>query len=623
MSTTQEMDDETEDVQTSGEGQPNVLMNRRTMLKTTGAVGASAVAFGSPQVTQEAEAIAPVVVAGGVAAASAASAAVGWAVREYEVLGSDDPAEGLTPDALKQSVYETARTRQSTNQSTFVDNRNIVETGLSHAVHADAKLAAFEELNAESDQQTVLDAAIAEIDSYETTVKKNLYKSWNESVNELNNLVSSAQSHADVTVTNVLYGDANDVDFSVNQWFEPRTNTVELPNGETFDAKQVYFEAGSIENTSSSSSVGGPNEVYWDLVDTSSQPFDAEDNWSSADDSAAYVVADTSEGTVEYLKYSTWNDLYTAIDSVFQNVRDGISLWVDEVYSQVQAGDINVEELITPRERAEMMTDDEEYPQAIADLMALNIAVDLEREAEIHLSSINGTLYGTLGFPSPPDTAIEAGNTYDPSNIGPVYLTYDVSRGHGTWEDYETGLDGGTAIFTSQPHPNSEYVIETNEGETATVTTSDFVAYDSNGNEVEMDADAASTWEVDLSGQLSVEIAEINSVEYEAVADETQYETIQLNESFEVVSFTNTETGEEESSASFTQSTPQDDSNYITQEEWDELQKQNQELIEKYEKSANGSGGFLDGGSSTKMVGYLAGGGALVAAIIAALKKDD
>ncbi|TKX76170.1 hypothetical protein EXE53_33340, partial [Halorubrum sp. SD626R] len=35
-----------------------------------------------------------------------------------------------------------------------------------------------------------------------------------------------------------------------------------------------------------------------------------------------------------------------------QNVRDGISTWVSNVYGDVQSGEIEITELITPRDRA-------------------------------------------------------------------------------------------------------------------------------------------------------------------------------------------------------------------------------------------------------------------------------
>jgi len=54
----------------------------------------------------------------------------------------------------------------------------------------------------------------------------------------------------------------------------------------------------------------------------------------------------------------------------------------------------------------------------------------------------------------------------------------------------------------------------------------------------------------------------------------------------------NTESGEEVSTTSFSNAQPQTDANYITQEEWDDLEQQNQDLIEKFEDSQTNGGGL-------------------------------
>jgi hypothetical protein len=66
--------------------------------------------------------------------------------------------------------------------------------------------------------------------------------------------------------------------------------------------------------------------------------------------------------------------------------------------------------------------------QAIADLIALNIPVDLEREATITIDDTGATLSGTFGLTDSSDGPIESGMTYDPSNFaGDVYFTADMS----------------------------------------------------------------------------------------------------------------------------------------------------------------------------------------------------
>ena len=79
--------------------------------------------------------------------------------------------------------------------------------------------------------------------------------------------------------------------------------------------------------------------------------------------------------------------LFEDITTKMEDVRNGLITWVDGVYGDIQAGTIDTGELLTPREQAELTSDDEDFPQALADLQALNIAVDLEREAEIGRAS--------------------------------------------------------------------------------------------------------------------------------------------------------------------------------------------------------------------------------------------
>ena len=118
--------------------------NRRQFMRRLGAttLGAGAAYYGGSQYAgspvQNGQAIAPLIIGAGVAG----SVALGWALREYEVLGSDAPAEGLTADVLKQQVYDVVRARKSNNESTFVDNRNILD-GAKNVAYADGKIAAI------------------------------------------------------------------------------------------------------------------------------------------------------------------------------------------------------------------------------------------------------------------------------------------------------------------------------------------------------------------------------------------------------------------------------------------------------------------------------------------------
>ncbi|WP_158293484.1 hypothetical protein, partial [Halorubrum sp. SS7] len=480
--------------------------------------------------------------------------AVGWALREFEIYGADSPAEGLTPEVLKQQVYQSAKTRASTNASTIVDNRNILD-GLEHTAYTEAKIAAIEKLNAGESESNVLDAATSAVNSYFATVESNYIKSWNESVLELEQLANSLSSHTDTATTDVLSG-------AESGSFPPdpslfKTKTATLADGTTLDIQTIEFNRDNdtydynfrLQNLDPGS--GGLQKV-----------------WVSHDGD-----------TFTYLDYADWNPVWSDMQSKLTNVRNGISTWVSSVYGDVQSGDIEISDLVTPKERAAMMSKEEGMSQAIADLIALNIPVDPEREATITMGDTGATISGTFALTDPSDGPLETGQTYDTSNFsGDVYFTADMSLVEGDWSAYQTGVDGGNITLTEDPYDGTAVELETAANETVTVDSGNWTA---TGN---------GTWYYDASADLETDITEIVSARFLSTSTETQFETFQIQGSFTVDKLVNTQSGEEVTSTSFENSEPQTDSNYITQDEWDQLEQQNQELIEKYENSQSGGG---------------------------------
>ncbi|SNR49247.1 hypothetical protein [Halorubrum vacuolatum] len=562
---------------------------------------------------QQADAIAPAVAVGAVGG----SAALGWALREFEVVGSDSPAEGLTADALEQSAYETMRARRSNNYSTFIDNKNILD-GAEHSAYTEAKIAAIEALNDQESQDDVQDAAVDAVDEYQTTIEKNLLKSWNESVEEFYALYETVDEHDDLGTSSVFrnsfYENPRKPDDTEEYQDE---HTYELANGEEFELHYLQITYNPSNNTYT--------ENYWSAI-----YFHQEDG--NNDRQYRYFVKFDRDGSDRvdeleeegaegfYLAYYTWKNLIDDIQDAFSNVRDGVITWVDEVYGEVQSGDIDIEELITPREQAEMMAEDEDMAKAIADLQALNIPIDVEREAEIYLPEPDATVRGTLGITQ--DQSIEAGEEYDPDEDidGSVYLTYDVSLGEGSWGAYEDEIDGGEVTFTDHPFPDTSFTITTIADESVTVTDDEFTPRDSDGDEYDgVNDEDADHFTIDLSDDLDDAITEIEGVQYFPTDDESNYETIQLSDPFEVVSI-ETSGGEQVEEMNFESSEPQSDDNYISQEEWDELEEQNQELIDKFNESQEGGGiggglpdfGDFDAGMGTIAAGVAVGAGVLI-----------
>ena len=559
-------------------------IDRRTFLKGIGATGAAGVGLASTRgPVGDAEAIAPAVLVG-VTAAAGGAAAYDWLLRDYIVDGGDSPSEGLSAGALEQSARETARTRTSTNGSTFIQNKNLID-GSKHVAYTEGKIDGIDALNEQESQSDVEDAVTAAVDEYETTILSNLIKGWNESVYEYLNLTSLLEDHSDTEFDEVLSGEAlvGGSDHLVydetlgNYEEDPKSHT--LPNGDVIDVERFSLEI-EFTNTADNNSTGTREKTFPGPVG------DVE-----LDEDSGSLHIEIREFTERYLDVDEWQDLYQDITDAFADVRDGLTLWVDNVYSDVQSGEIDVEELITPREQAAMMAEDESMAQAIADLAALNIPVDVEREATIYLPHVDATIRGTLGITQ--DQPIESGQTYDPDEDidGSVYLTYDVSLGEGTWGAYETGVDGGEVTFTDEPWPGTIYRLDTTAGETVELVDDDFTAVDADGNEVD-DWEDPDRWIVDISDDVDDAITEVDEVRYYAAEDETRFETIQLQNEFTVERIEDTSTGDEVDSMDFESSEPQSDDNYITQEEWDDMAAENERLIEKFEESQDSGGGI-------------------------------
>ncbi|MYL16178.1 hypothetical protein GLW36_05885 [Halorubrum terrestre] len=532
-------------------------------MKGLGAAGAATVGLSvDGGFAQDAEAIAPLIGAGLVAG----SVGVGWALREFEIVGSDAPAEGLTADALKTQIDNASMARESTNASTIIDNQNILD-GVNHNAYTEAKIAAIEELNAGSSESATLDAATAAIDTYQTTVEENLLDTWNEAVNELRSFESSLSAHSDVPTSYVQF-DCSGLESRDNVSFnDSASETYTLPDGTEYTLNQIAYTADSVVVDGYTMTAGDPDPGFEYSPVTSTAP-------------SQYNTLYIDAGGTQYLNEGTWSDIWTAVQDTFQTVRDGISNWVASVYGDVQSGDIEIEDLVTPKERAAMMAEEEGMSQAIADLIALNVPVDAEREATITIDDTGATLTGTFALTDSSDGPIESDTTYDPSTFnGDVYFTTDMSLVEGDWSAINTSVDGGTITITAEPYEGTAIEVTTTAGETVSVPAGDWSA-----------VDGSEEWTYDASGDLETNITEVDSARFVSTATETQYETLQLDGSFTVDKLMNTQSGEEVTSTTFENSEPQDDSNYITQEEWDDLEKQNEELIEKYENSQSGGG---------------------------------
>lgn len=589
----------------------NSIVSRRNFLRASaGAMGVAAVGVGSQQTSvtpvQDAEAIAPVVIAGA-AAISATSVAAGWLLREYEIIGSDDPPEGMSLEGYVNACIDTAQSRESNIQSTFIDNLNILE-GLENQLWADAKIAAIESINDQKSQSGVQDDAVDAANEHATVVLKNFLKTWNEAANEWVSMMNTLDSYEDFSIPawagqnshtrdTGMWIDINDnyksyIDEDAILDIEIKEHQYDLPNGEPFTVDEVYIfvddDAGEnryseftpmYHHTDSDSrfEIHNDDSGHLEHISNSSKEFEDGIAHFYVPGAEQYPDFDGPDGPAYY--YSSqedWNEIYTQLTNTIQNVIDQIMLWVDEVYADVQEGELDVAELLTPRELAELQSEDEDFPQAIADLMALNVSAPLDREVELYIPDKSITLYGNLAVSG--DTTLSTGWVDPQDDSFTYYFSYDASQSHGEWDHYEDGIDGGVITFTEEPIEQALYEITTNADETVIVPYDSFS--EDNGE-----------WIIDLSEDLEQEIAEIEEVTLTSLIEETDYQTVILNDQFEIRKFRDSD-GEEYDEAEFDSAELHDDTNYMTEEDWLEYEERYLDLIEQYEESQESGGGI-------------------------------
>ena len=241
---------------------------------------------------------------------------------------------------------------------------------------------------------------------------------------------------------------------------------------------------------------------------------------------------------------------------------------------------------------------------AIADLAALNIPVDVGRQITLTFGETGATLTGRLALTDESDGPIASGNTYNPSDFsGDVYFATDTSLLGGDWDSFDDTVTDGKVTLTSEPYEGTVYDIQTTDG-TVSVDAGDFT-------------NSINEWTYNVTGEIP-DGSSVTDVSYRSDTDEEKIETLKLDAAFTVGSITDTETGESADSLNFSVSEPQDDNNYITDDEWQQLQQENQELIEKYEESQSTGGLDLGGLDMFGIPGEIvAFGGAAVAAFIA------
>lgn len=537
--------------------QPNPELSRRDVLRGAATAGAGAVTLRAADdlgldLVRDADAY--VLTSAGAIFEGVQSVASVF-LRDADGPSPETAATDAAKADLKADLYAAALKRHKQNESRFLNTQDIADLSKDTA-YEQGKLAAFEPLSNGATEQEVVDAAHQSVTDYFKIPKKNYMDAFEATAIEVDNFMSEVKSQG--------YAQTDFINFPLPdvQWNGLYDYVQQFPDGTNYTTTEI--------------SIGGSDKRL-------AAP--------SAGSTTGYsnVTILGPNANVSIFSNTEWPNGYQYMQDVESNVKSGLSTWVNTVYGNLQAGEITLSRVASNLDLAQKALEDEDVPRAKADLLAMNLPTDLNRAVTVSFSrgGADWTATGMFAALSENPPAWEVGTTYDPANSGTpeVILATDGDSMSGDWSSYQTTVDGGIAVLTSEPSLGMVYQIETTAGETASANASDF-AENANGN-----------WEFDFSSQLENPITELSGVTlYPTSSTSAQ---IVLDGAFTIEKILDQETGEAFTTTE-TQRTwePQRDDNYVTADEFEQLQKdreqQYQELLELF-KEVEASGGSSGG----------------------------
>jgi len=481
-------------------------MGRRQMMKTVG-IAAGAAAAGSigtrPTLAQDDD-------DGswwGDAWGASMSPSVGIVGRVVSFFGGDTNEAQLA--ALRQAAYNLAESKKKEIETAITLNENI-NLMINEWAYTEGKLAAVEAIKQDKTESEIKTEAKQRADEEIAIVEENVLNAGNSVMTTLRNLIQQAQEAEGIVMSDVF---TNHKSESLDEMIvhDPITRT--LSDGRTVDEERLALNYDGTSTTTGFTPViyDSANDPHKNrLGDTYGEPMVIAPGGGDTQEFAPAYTFD-SETTIIG---DTWDKVQTSRD----NVRANLDTWVGNVVDEIQAGGLEPGDLLTPDEIVKTITDEEPRARAIADLRALNIAIDWDHGAEVYLETDDVTLFGAAIGVSDPSVvdSLNEGTTYNPADYGTsFYFNYDVTQAVADWSnnyDASKKIDGGLLHLTDLPGPSLEkwlgedmdIVVQTSYNETAVFKP---------GDTTEIEKDGRTYYEIDIGDQLDDAIADVATME--------------------------------------------------------------------------------------------------------------
>lgn len=443
--------DGTDVVPDSGADVPTDGLGRRHFVKGLGATAASAAALGHDDLlVDDAEAVAPLLVAGAI---GVAAGAVGGLAFGATFAG---PNDSEVADSLEWQTHVNEFTRAREDQLMINQTLDSLSRDIQLVENKAREQAIFNvyeqgvDSGTESDATAAAEAAVN--DAY-ATVQKSLLNSWTiraERANALQNTFS-LENEIKINGPNTNDPPLDEVGWSTSYG----TTSIDLVNGETIE----YSRANNtyVSGTQTNYALGfdpveydslkshGETERFWDeFVITKPDPAD----YSTADE-----PLDISVSEVTILDSAKWANAYSKLLDEHSAMMGEVSAIVSSYFTPAQNGEIDLYEAVGPQYLTDTASTAKDYQEAAMALRAMGFPIS-DQVVTFTLPTESGEsleLTGRLSWTAHQGNTLAVGTTHNAGNIpGTIYAAVNLPDG----VDSVSG-DGNTTNTTNTTDTDS------------------------------------------------------------------------------------------------------------------------------------------------------------------------
>lgn len=328
----------------------------------------------------------------------------------------NDELAALNAEEAHTSIRQDGMEMYSVDDRVLTSIRNVVD-GLDRRSYQKGIEAALTELNLGSSESAVRSAAQDAAMNVIATTQKNFIDHLSIQTTKLSRLAGEMVANANLSTNIAPIYDQNgqyttpDANYYLNDGTSDLTTT--LVNGVDYT-----YTTGTIE---------GPIVVDMSILNMYNDTY--------------YRVEITPVSTGSNVPIFDWADyqpIWSSINSIATTVESEIDTWVTEIYPKYEAGDVNLDNLVTADMLQATSSEQNDLSNVTADFASLGIPINNRTTLTIEIvaGENSGTIIdGNLAVQNPPTDGFIVGDTYDPANItGPVWLMYDRTTDSGEVE---------------------------------------------------------------------------------------------------------------------------------------------------------------------------------------------